>query len=915
MPAPRTEFRLVTTIEAAGVKTPLTVVIEEPVKWDQVTITAKRDPKYHGFLYVYSDGKIPVEFTCESAGNLLRTQYYTYGNDALVKFQLVRIASDATEIIRYAGKIDFNEIELLPGKVRAEITRDELVEKLQAREDSAVSMTLEKTLDNALIIPPKPIQLALPGQAIKEKAAFKRTDNFMQTTEFVSPNFIERYIHLPNMVAPLGTPVPTGPIDPITGQPAPATPDLSTLEGILTYNGGVVTGNYEDFEFMNCNTAGTIELRINWVFQLNMVAYKYALRLQSGKFLFWEIRPVLIIARPNEHIEIIELTPPARGGGERNETRTKTISCGYQGTIDYTAGTKIYLQDQVTVNNDCRTLIFDETTISLRVDVTRVTRAAPSKGYAYSFPDALRHVFGMITSAVDGNSGTGRITGSLVSGKSNTQAMDGYATEYAVSSGFQLRNLTTKAPTMTWKQLMGTLWAQHAAGLLIQRDSNDNYSVRIEEGTWFYRGGEILVLDEVYAYEEKPNPDLLANQIIVGYDKFSETGPGALESFNTLRTYQTPIVTHQLTKEIKCPLIADGNAIEEARRLGIPQTDADGKPVDRSTEGGTYDDDLFLLHVEPQVLTGQVQFFVHTFSGPPFKAPITFNVVCFIGPNSPTFGINDVFTISGTGSANDGKTVTVISPYRPDEYVAQQMGLPTTGYWVSSPLVATQVLNITYLNVRQPLKIRSNTRLKVYGVTEPDSTYNLELSPARMLRRHAPFLNSGFFYKQGVDELRCTDYKGNRDMTSKTLSGMGPLPGDPDSQIVKETGNIALGEFNRFSKIFSPELIPVKVWMTRLYFEHMMLALENAHPDETLNMGYLTIQRGDDPDNRVSGYPFSISFNPYSNVCDITLWKKSDADNLGGGMCTDYPDWVISQFQNQNPNPNRYRFCRFTDFN
>ena len=126
MPAPRIEFRLATTLVSFGVSTPVTVVIEQPVRWDQVKITAKRDAKYHGFNYEYSDGKVQVEFACESAGDLLRAQYFQFGNDAIVKFLIVDIAADATETLRYGGKIDFSEVELQPSKVLAEIVRDEL---------------------------------------------------------------------------------------------------------------------------------------------------------------------------------------------------------------------------------------------------------------------------------------------------------------------------------------------------------------------------------------------------------------------------------------------------------------------------------------------------------------------------------------------------------------------------------------------------------------------------------------------------------------------------------------------------------------------------------------------------------------------------------------------------------------------
>ncbi|GAB4007150.1 hypothetical protein GCM10028808_10480 [Spirosoma migulaei] len=915
MPFPRLEFRLTTSVVSQGVYTPVTVVIEEPVKWSDVRITAERDPDFHGFNYEYSDGKVQLDFTCESAANLLSAQYYTYGNDAVVKFLIVDIAADGSETVRYSGKIDFNDVDIQPGRVSADVIRDDLHEKINARWDTPVSMTVAKTLDNSAITPPLPIEISLPGQAVTDSGYFKRIGPFYDESSFENPDFTGHYTLFPNLVNPNGQPnQPTGAVDPITNQPVAAPPELSSLSNssgqILIPNGTVMSGTGVDIPFLDGYADSNYHLKTIWLFRLNIIAYKKALQIGGAKFLIWDINPLLTIVRPNQAPEIIALAARQQGQDAVNEIGERTFSCQYNGDFYAPKGTKIYLNAQIRAIVNARKIIFLVTTLQAQVEIERISRAVDSTGYAFMLPDALKHVFGVVSNALSG--GTGNISGSLISKASVTQAQDGYGTEYAVSSGYQLRNLNTKAPTFTLKQLLGTLSAQHVAGMLYQTDSDGNHSVRVEDGRWFYRGGRIMILDEVptddptiFNYSEKPNKDLLINQVIVGYEKYPETGPGALLEFNTERTYQTPIITNNQPKEIKCPLIAAGSAIEEARRLGIPQYDATGKPIDRTTEGGTYDNDAFLLHVAPKSFSGGITFAVIPFFGFPYKEGQPAAKTIQLPDSAEPLKVGDTIIFSGTGTPNDGVEYLI-------GYVTVS-DLNKLIYSVSNllPMVPGAFFGSWTLK-NQPVRIRTNERLTVYGVTDPATTYNLELSPARMLRRWAWWLNSGLRYKKPTEELRCTDYKGNRDMQSRVKDGY-VLPGDTAKQVVYETGDIALGEYEYFEKLFSPEVIPARVYMTPEQADETLLALRNLHADENLNMGYLTIRNPDG--TLVDGFPFKIDYNPTSGIAELLLWKKNADLPAGGPSCVDYANWVYQQFiNNPGANPDLYRFCTFGSF-
>lgn len=921
MSFPRLEFRLTTVVVSQGIETPVSVVIEEPIKWDAVRITAERDPDFHGFLYEYSDGKIQLDFACESAGELLRAQYFQYGNDAVVKLLLVDLLTNGDESVRYSGKIDFNNCTLGIGKFSADVVRDDLNQKITSRFDTPVSMSVEKTLDNSPITPPSAVEIGLPGQALKESGLFKRIGPFTNSDRFDDPAEAGFYAFFPNLVAVPGTPGnPVGPIDPITGQPSPAKADLSSMKGVSVFTGqSVVPGVGEELPFIGPTEAdGEYSLRFIWSYRLEIVIYKKALRIGGALFLLWEMAPVLLIVRPGKPNEVIQIGNVAKGGGNRNTTGVQSINCDYTGSFSAPKGTRVYLSTQIRAFVDgCRSIIFSQQVLNVKVELTRTTRAVDSKGYAFLLPDALKHVFGVVSNAL--TNGTGSVGGSLISGASMAQAQPGEATDYAVSSGYQLRNLNTKAPTFSFKQLMGTLSALNVAGLLYETDSAGNHSVRVESGEWFYRGGEILVLDEVaedepiiFAYSETPNTDMLVNQIIVGYEKYPDTGPGALLEFNTERTYQTPIVTHQLTKEIKCPLIGAGAAIEEARRLGIPTYDTNGKAIDRSTEGGTYDDDNFILHVAAKTTTATVVF-SQLFGGIfPLKAK-TRSLIAFSDDRNnatPKLKAGDKLTISGSGTTNDGVAFTVVNVL----LMGRTNSSGQIQYELSppAPTPTTGQLTVQYGLGRESVRIRTNERIDVSGIPDAGSTYNLELSPARMVRRWAAFLNSGFRYKNPTDELRCTNYIGNRDMISRVRDGV-TLPGDIDRQNVYETGDIALGEFNGFTALFSPEIITTTVYMSRDQLNELIAALTNQHADDSKNMGYITIRRANG--EIAEAYPDKISYNPNQDVCELTLRKKFAVSAISGPACQDYASWVIGRFENDpTADKNLYRFCRFKDF-
>jgi hypothetical protein len=611
-----TEFRLQTAVKMIGITAPviLSPDIDEPIKWADVLFSMEADDQFHGINSEYSQGDLKLDFQCENAHELISSQYYQYGTDALIEFLVIDVDYDGTEYTEYRGKINAETIHIEAGKVSASIVRNTIHQKVSSRWDSPVALDLKSTLDNVFIAPPGSFELPLPGQTIHEVGEFTRKKRLYETKEDnQNVGYGGLYTLYPNLIWPADQkPVP------------PETINFQQMEGVAQLSGGILKGGPDAFPLIRTSVAGSYHLEVDWLTKIDMAISRDNAALEFGrvKYAVWSIEPTLVVKQPGKADVVTALTPIIKGSGETVFIGEKLVQIRYSGDLELIAGSTIYVFIKLIAltTKPLKQLSFSADTSMIRVKIDRKTRAEASKTQAYLFPDVLKFVAGVITSVVDDETKTGRVTGSLIEPASQTQAFDGPATEYAVASGGQLRGLK-KAPTFTLKELIETIWAHHTAGILYERDETTGIeSIRVEPGEWFYRGDEIIKLDDVFEYSEDPDTNLLFNQLIVGYEKYPDEGPGVAEEFNTTRTYQTPLVNRDAKQEILCPLIAAGTAIEEARRLGLTKTDADGKVI-ASTDAGQYDDDNFMLHVGTQTNTDAVKFIIRPpqpFPGKPY---------------------------------------------------------------------------------------------------------------------------------------------------------------------------------------------------------------------------------------------------------------------------------------------------------
>jgi hypothetical protein len=878
-------FRLATSVKTIGVLEPVAINpdIAEPVKFSDLKIVGESDPKLHGFLYGYSQEGISLEFTCESAHALISQQYYQFGSDLDVRFQIIYTDDDTgDEEIDDEFVLKGDSIVIEPGKVKATLEKKSIHQLVDSRFDTPIAMDSWKTLDGKALTPPSWLELRLPGQAIKQAEESNRVkkEDFSESIPNPPPALL--FFITPN----------TQEVPVEAGQEKPQVESIKALVrgmgGVTSYVNPENAGDGTSFPFLKPDTGGTFALVFDWVFTVDASLTRKALDfIGAPRFARWILRTVMVTVTAAGTRTEVAIAPEQRGSGEKTHLGRRTVEARINQTLTLEKGDKVYIYAAffVVPSEPVKSITVNVTALQVHVKLTTLTKADPSITKMWLLPDAIRHVLRCITN--QSNLDTPAID-PLIS-----ELLDsGPASEYAVTNGASLRGVP-KAPTFSLKQLMGLLSAFHVAGL--QYKGNQ---VQIEAGDWFYQDVEITRVNQVFDYREEVASEHLYNQVEVGYNKYPDSGPGVREEFNTTRTYQTPLLNFGQKLEIKSPLIGAGTAIEQVRTVQF---------LEEPTTSHAYDDDGFVLHVQNAIYTNLVRF--QTIDAAPFPGvPYSRRVATFFFTNAILRAGSAITFLTGVGT---GMTILITNVIRKSIILGTQVefltndAIPnTSGY---EP--------VTFQAGNEPAKIRNDERLLITGLSDPSSVVNAELSPARILRRHAPFLLNGLRYKPLSAEMKCTFFSQNGEMSSQVRPESNALPGDPYKQTVYESGPLAVGEMEKLGRLFSPEWIYFTGTMEREELKLLLAALEDSEdaPEEK-RRGYLAVV---DPDGvvktgwlRMGG---SIQYNPCSEVVEIKMLKRFADPTIVD--CDLYRDKTYTDFE-QDPtiDQNLYLFCQFLEF-
>jgi hypothetical protein len=479
------------------------------------------------------------------------------------------------------------------------------------------------------------------------------------------------------------------------------------------------------------------------------------------------------------------------------------------------------------------TVTHRNTAHKLNFRVVNKTKAASSVADAYLIYDALRQNIKLITD-----------------NKADLMSnffQNGCGKKSVVLTGFMLRNfsLENRPPFTSIDLLYRSLKSIYCVGMGVEKNGHDDI-IRIEPVDYFFQDVEILHVDDCFEYHEEVAQEFIYNEVEIGYSKFAKEEVNTLDEFNTRHEYLTPITTYKQKLRVISDMITSGYDIEFTRREQFKEN---------PSKSHSRDNDIYLIAIneEENALPGIALYYSDSegwlaIDGEFTKLLVGATQITIIGSFSPS--INKTYVITNI-QHKDGRT-----------YFYTSTSVPHSG----SSSSVTAAFNITFYTAE-----RLDQFELVDNLIDADSSYNLRLSPKRMMQNWAKIINSGLFFKPASNEVHFMFGEGNVELRTRRKT-TACMPNDPDRSLIKEKDSIALSDNNQFKKLFRPEWIVFKTLLTPNQVERIRWSHQNAsHAGD--NYGYISVT--DYNGNTKSGYLFEMAYNPFTGEAEFKLLRKA----------------------------------------
>lgn len=283
----------------------------------------------------------------------------------------------------------------------------------------------------------------------------------------------------------------------------------------------------------------------------------------------------------------------------------------------------------------------------------------------------------------------------------NTLA-DGCGANEILTNGLLLRGNDEKL-VVSFKELFEGLKGIHNIGMGIENDPNRaGYKMlRVEPIEHFYSSDVIMVCDNPTELKRKINNRFIT-KINVGYEKWETEETNGLYDIFAKREYRTAISSSSGEYTAISKLMASDYAIEVTRRK-----------FGATTKDWRYDNDTFICCVEGSIRVMCARFVEGD------------NIINIQNTSTQIFKIGQ--TIKVTGSAHNDGTYTI---------TGMDMFVDMYYLYVDKPLTLERCVDIIIEGVSEPLYQLEKYVGTYDNIPNPDTAYNLRITPARNLMRH-----------------------------------------------------------------------------------------------------------------------------------------------------------------------------------
>lgn len=597
---------------------------KDPRGYEDLTLTHKRDEKWHGVHYDFSN---EFGFFCKGAGKeLLDAAYDSKGQEATVKIKLeVRCNGSWTTMLN--GKLDFSTYRqeyrdnVLYTFLNAQ--NENIVQLIRNREDLEVDLLRTTSLDNVALLnyPYLGYDLNLHSKVVKLYSQWTPV-NHGGCFRFVTNGLKELYV-LPTMTLDIGDFEKSteqcsrvefdnvfngfleqaSPILDTTNSAVFVQPNVVRvawdIHGVITHTTYDVSIPTSDCDTTSCGTQAqsaklydTVNIKLRMYFgsdtsDISEADDCGALQTTEG----CGNSTVNQQAGSNTGLRYIDLATAAQYASTSNPL-SKIFTSGGAQTRDIVLnpGDRVWFYWVINMNflssNGDMKIEFEY--VRDDFSLSSETVYTESLCNAIAIHEAWSRLSEIITdqNVAFYSEFFGRTNSNIV------YPSDGCGSRVAITSGKAIRRLDTAPILESLKTMFDSCDAIWGIGLGVERYLN-RWVIRVEEIDYFYSDTIVLKLDFVPNIQMKHRADLVYNEIQLGFKKWQTNAVNGLDEPLTQINYVVPPIKSNKQKfEKLSDFVAGMYAIELTRRSG-----------DIETKDTSYDEDTFVLALRNDDLT------------------------------------------------------------------------------------------------------------------------------------------------------------------------------------------------------------------------------------------------------------------------------------------------------------------------
>jgi hypothetical protein len=815
-------------------------VIDEPIKWDDITIQTIFDKKTKAYRFEFSDKDIILEFDNAAGQEILRDEYKRQGTNGDVRLMFGEYDTIAnTLLFHYIGQLVFEACEETQFFFKGSIERQSLSEKLRTYFDTKVNLYRDKSLGGFARPALELQELYLHPRLLTYKAnyAYNNTVDVNAATNAETPGGLAKYeTAVPPFtytIRPPGGTVRTSNNIKDLDEPIPGTDGKLIYSGLNLPPGIKARSFYFDCQLQFTFTMGNASSAV------------------LGGFTIFKRSN--IATGPNDGQNPPFVDPPAddtyliSSDNYGNVAGNKAFNGSVAGQITIKADEAIFIKAWLYASDGTLFNITNFKWVNVSAFFLNVNEQSvyfPSVIKASRLHEVLNRQLELILDVAN------PLKSTLVGRTDLGYAANGCASDHFLMDGKAVRDLPDKPLSISVKDWYGILDGVYNCGMSVERDINENESVRFQEMPYFFRDVMLINLTVIANYVKRPASDYLFNEINASFTKYQRNNQqDSLEDFHTEMNYITPLNKIKNKLEIKIDGILSGNYIEETRRQSFNVN---------PTNAYETDNDLFLISAKPADTPAGVNI--------TFDAATDTIVIFSLVPVMPF----DDFTIANaTGAIVNGvyRPLSVEIPFSYDRVIITTApGLvPSTGPGTGDFALVT--------NGRYRAK-RDDDFTVVTGITSPQSVYNLEHHLKLIVLRWAKMFQAGWTFYLGDNSkgIEFTEGKNNTEARTKLNPLVACKFGDSLNLDRKDSGFERVTQMDK--PIFDKDEIEFDAPLTWSTFNYLRYAFEGRNPDGK-DYGYVQIKN---PRGIVErGFITSMKFKPNQQMCKFTLIQKYDA--------------------------------------